>query len=295
MSSLVAKITKQTPIGFIGTGVMGRHMARHLLNAGYSLFVHNRTRSKADELVDAGATWCGSPKQVAEAASVVITMVGYPADVEQTLLGDVLPDWRHDGGLLIDMTTSEPKLAETIAKAAAAKNVASLDAPVSGGDKGAAAATLSIMVGGDEKAFEIARPLLDIMGSTIVHQGPAGSGQHCKMCNQIAVAATMVSVCESLAYAKASGLNPSTVLQSITGGAAGSWSLANLGPRMLAGDFEAGFYVKHFVKDLKIAVQSAQRMQLDLPGLALATELYRQLEEEGAADDGTQALFRRYS
>jgi 3-hydroxyisobutyrate dehydrogenase len=222
-------------------------------------------------------------------------MVGYPADVEQTLLGDVLPDWRHDGGLLIDMTTSEPKLAETIAKAAAAKNVASLDAPVSGGDKGAAAATLSIMVGGDEKAFEIARPLLDIMGSTIVHQGPAGSGQHCKMCNQIAVAATMVSVCESLAYAKASGLNPSTVLQSITGGAAGSWSLANLGPRMLAGDFEAGFYVKHFVKDLKIAVQSAQRMQLDLPGLALATELYRQLEEEGAADDGTQALFRRYS
>jgi len=289
-------MTEQKPtVGFIGIGVMGRSMAGHLLDAGYSVHVYNRTQSKAQDLVDRGAQWQSSPGKVAAAADVIITIVGFPVDVESVYLGEdgVLAQARS-GSLAIDMTTSCPNLASRIAQEAAAKGIEVLDAPVSGGDIGAREARLSIMVGGSVSGFERALPLFEIMGKNIVHQGPAGSGQHTKMCNQIAIASGMMAISEAMAYAKKSGLQPETVLKSIESGAAGSWSLTNLAPRVLKGDYAPGFFVKHFIKDMKIAIESAQAMGLDLPGLQLAKKLYDQLASKGCEDDGTQALFKLY-
>ena len=270
-------------------------MAGHLLDAGYRLTVFNRTQSKADDLVARGATWAESPAAAAENADVVITIVGFPADVEETYFGDSgVFKTIETGALVIDMTTSSPLLAKRIAEAASEKGIGALDAPVSGGDLGAREARLSIMIGGEQSDFDRAQPLFDIMGKNIQLQGPAGSGQYTKMCNQVAIASGMVAIGEALAYAKAAGLDPKQVLASIETGAAGSWSLSNLAPRALDGDFAPGFFVKHFIKDMGIALESASEMGLKLPGLELAKSLYDKLSAQGGADEGTQALFRFY-
>ncbi|MFD2673442.1 NAD(P)-dependent oxidoreductase [Marinicrinis sediminis] len=280
-------------IGFIGTGVMGRGMAANLIKAGYKLTVYTRTSAKAQELLDMGAEWSHSPAELAKQVDVLITIIGYPKDVEEVYLGEqgILQHARK-GTYVMDMTTSSPILAERIYAEARKKGIHALDAPVSGGDIGAREARLSIMVGGDEDAFHAVRPLLQAMGTNIVHQGGAGAGQHTKMSNQIAIASNMMGVCEALAYAKRAGLDPMNVLKSIESGAAGSWSLSQLGPRMIQGDFSPGFYVKHFIKDMKIALESAQALKIKTPGLALAESLYELLAESGDADSGTQALFK---
>jgi 3-hydroxyisobutyrate dehydrogenase len=282
---------ESTRIGWIGTGVMGRSMCGHLISAGYRATVFNRTRSKLDDLVALGATVVDSPKQVAEQSDVVFTIVGYPQDVEQVILGEegVLAGCRS-GMTVVDMTTSRPSLAERIAKEAAASGVSAIDAPVSGGDTGARNAALSIMVGGDADAVARIDPLLQLLGKTIVHQGPAGCGQHTKMVNQTLIASGMIAVCEGLLYATKVGLDLPTVLQSVSSGAAGSWSLSNLAPRMIDGDFDPGFFVEHFIKDMKIALDEAAAMNLALPGLALAYQLYQAVSAQGHAKDGTQAL-----
>ena len=286
---------KSTRIGFIGTGVMGASMAGHLLAAGNDLVVYNRTRSKAEGLLSKGATWADSPGAAAEGAEVVITIVGYPRDVEETYFGrNGVLDSAGRGTVLIDMTTSRPDLAVRIAEAAAERGCTSLDAPVSGGDVGAREARLSIMVGGDRSTFEQVLPLLECMGANVVLQGGPGAGQHTKMCNQIAIASGMLGVSEALAYAAAAGLTPETVLKSIESGAAGSWSLSNLAPRMIARNFAPGFYVKHFIKDLSIALDSAEAMELQLPGLELAKSMYEKLSAAGGADMGTQGLYTLY-
>ena len=271
-------------------------MAGHLLQHGYPLVVHTRTRARAEGLLAAGATWEETPGALAAVSDVVITIVGFPEDVETCYFGEdgVLAHARP-GTLLIDMTTSSPELAGRIAAAAASGGMAAIDAPVSGGDTGARNATLSIMVGGSAEAVARAMPILECMGSNVVHQGPAGAGQHTKLANQIAIASGMLGVCEALAYARASGLDPDTVLASIGGGAAGSWSLSNLGPRMLVGNFDPGFYVKHFRKDMRLAIESADTLGLDTPGLDLAKASYDRLAEAGGDDQGTQALFRLYA
>lgn len=280
-------------IGFIGLGVMGQSMAGHLLEAGHKIHVFTRTPSKTRALIARGAIAASSPAAIAQTCDIIFTIVGFPKDVEDVYLGEegLIANLRT-GAVLIDMTTSNPELAAQIAAAATEHGGLALDAPVSGGDKGAREATLSIMVGGDRTTFERILPLLQIMGRNIVYQGPAGSGQHCKMCNQIAIAANMIGVCEAIAYARKAGLNPETVLQSISAGAAGSWSLSNLAPRMLTGDFAPGFYIKHFIKDMTIASESADHLDLDTPGLDLALSLYRKLAMLGYENDGTQALYR---
>ncbi len=280
-----------TRIGWIGTGVMGASMCGHLIRAGYSATVFNRTEAKLRPLLDLGATAARSPRAVAEVADVVFSIVGYPADVRAITLGDdgTLAG-ATDGSILVDMTTSEPALAVEIAVAAQARGVAAVDAPVSGGDIGAREARLSIMVGGDRTAYEVVRPLFELMGKTIVHQGGAGSGQHAKMVNQILIASGMVGVCEGLLYGHRAGLDLTTVLQSISTGAAGSWSLSNLAPRMIAGNFDPGFFVEHFLKDMGIALAEARRLKLALPGLALAEQLYRAVEAQGQGRSGTHAL-----
>ena len=282
-------------IAFIGTGVMGRSMAGHLLRAGHSVHVYNRTREKADALVEAGAHWHASAGAAAANADVVISMLGFPKDVEENYLaaGGIVESAKP-GALLIDMTTSSPLLAKRIAEAAAKRSLSSLDAPVSGGDIGAREARLVIMVGGESAAFERAKPLFELMGKNIALHGAAGAGQYCKMANQIAVAVGMVAWCEALAYAQKAGLDPSAVHQSISGGAAGSWALTTLAPRALSGDFAPGFYVKHIIKDMGIALESAAEMQLNLPGLANAKQLYDQVAARGWEDNGTQALFKLF-
>lgn len=283
---------KSTAVGFIGTGVMGSSMAKHLQKAGYEVHIYTRTKEKAQELLDAGMTWQASPADVAKACGAVITMVGYPRDVEEIYLGDNgIVAHAAPGTLLVDMTTSSPALAQRIYDEASAKGLRSVDAPVSGGDIGARNAALSIMAGGDGEAFADARPLFEAMGKNIVLQGGPGAGQHTKMVNQIAIASNMIGVCEALIYAKSAGLNLKSVLGSIETGAAGSWSLSNLGPRIIGGDYEPGFYIKHFIKDMGIALESAQEMGLDLPGLTLARSLYVKLEEAGFGEKGTQALY----
>ncbi len=289
-------MNKDDVIGFIGLGVMGNSMAGHLQNAGYALNVYNRTKERAQSLIDKGSKWQDSVADVAANSNIIITIVGFPHDVEEVYLGaEGIIANAEPGSLLIDMTTSKPNLAQQIANDAAARNIASVDAPVSGGDLGAKEARLSIMVGANEDAFERAKPILEIMGKNIVLQGPAGSGQHTKMCNQIAIAPLMIGVVEAMEYAKQSGLEPFTVLKSIESGAAGSWSLSNIAPRALKEDFAPGFYVKHFIKDMGIAIDSAREMNLDLPGLLLAKKLYDKLAELGYENDGTQALFRLYN
>lgn len=282
-------------IGFIGLGIMGRSMAAHLLAAGHNLHVYNRSRDKANELVAQGATWHDGPGEVAALADVVITMVGYPRDVEEVYLGPgAIVARAGAGSILIDMTASSPALAMRIAAAAAARGVKSLDAPVSGGDVGAREAKLAIMVGGDSAAFEAALPILKRMGTNIVLQGGPGSGQHTKMCNQIVIASTIMGVCEGLAYARNAGLDADTVLKSIGGGAASGFQLNVLGARIIKGDFAPGFFMEHFVKDMSIALAEAERMQLNLPGLSLAKQLYEQLKSQGYGRSGTQALFKYY-
>jgi 3-hydroxyisobutyrate dehydrogenase len=284
------------PIAFIGTGVMGRSMAGHLMSAGHEVHVFNRTREKAKPLLDSGARWHDSAGGAAQEADVVITMLGFPRDVEETYLGPGgIVDRARKGSLLIDMTTSSPILARTISGAASARGLEALDAPVSGGDIGAREARLVIMVGGEPAAYERALPIFSVMGKNIALQGPAGAGQHCKMANQIAGAVGMVAWCEALAYAKRAGLDPSRVHASISGGAAGSWALTNLGPRALKGDFAPGFYVKHIRKDIGIAVASAREMGLELPGLDCARRLYDLVAEKGWDELGTQVLYRLYT
>jgi 3-hydroxyisobutyrate dehydrogenase len=280
-----------TRIGWIGTGVMGASMCGHLLEAGHTVTVHNRTREKAEGLLERGAAWAETPAGVAAAAEVVFTIVGYPEDVRSVILGpDGVLEGAREGSTTVDMTTSEPTLAVEIYDTARAKGVAAIDAPVSGGDIGARNATLSIMVGGDEDAVERVRPLLETMGKTIVRQGGPGAGQHTKMVNQILIATGMIGVCEALLYGYRAGLDLETVLASVAGGAAGSWSLSNYGPRMLAGNFDPGFMVEHFVKDMGIALAEAKRMKLALPGLALAEQLYVALIAQGHGRKGTHSL-----
>jgi 3-hydroxyisobutyrate dehydrogenase len=283
-------------IAFIGTGVMGRSMAGHLQKAGHALHVHNRTKEKAQALVDAGATWHDSAGAAAAQADVVITILGFPNDVEATYLGKGgIVERAKPGALLIDMTTSSPVLARAIADAAAKRGFVALDAPVSGGDLGAREARLVIMVGGDAAAFARAKPIFELMGKTINLLGGPGAGQHCKMANQIAVAVGMVSWCEGLAYAKKAGLDVAAVHATISGGAAGSWAMTNLAPRALGDNYAPGFYVKHILKDMRIALESAAEMKLDLPGLTVAKKLYDQVASRGWEDSGTQALYRLYT
>ena len=288
-------MSEKAVIGFVGIGVMGRSMAGHLLAAGHDVHVFNRTKEKAQALIEEGATWHDSAGDVAANADVTITIVGFPQDVEAVYLGaGAILDRARTGSTVIDMTTSSPDLAVRIYEAAKAKGIAAIDAPVSGGDIGAREARLSIMVGGDSEAFDRVKPIFEIIGKNIVLQGGAGAGQHTKMCNQVAIASGMMAICEAMAYAKKSGLDPETVLKSIESGAAGSWSLTNLAPRILKNDFAPGFFVKHFLKDMRIALESAERMNLELPGLTLAKQLYDKLSAEGGDDDGTQALFKLY-
>ena len=281
----------KTRVGWIGTGVMGRWMCQHLMSKGFAATVFTRTKSKAQPLLDAGAAYVDSPKGVTERSDVVFAIVGFPPDVREVFLGPngALAGSRP-GSVLVDMTTSEPSLAVEIFQAARAKGVAALDAPVSGGDVGAKNAILSIMIGGEAAVVEAIRPLFECMGKTIIHQGPAGAGQHTKMVNQILIATTMIGVCEALLYAYKAGLDSETVLKSVSVGAAGSKSLEVLGPRILARNFEPGFYVEHFIKDMGIALKEAERMNLCLPGLALAKQLYEAVRAQGYGRKGTHAL-----
>jgi 3-hydroxyisobutyrate dehydrogenase len=280
-----------TRIGWIGTGVMGVSMCGHLIDQGFSATVHNRTRSKAAALLDRGAAWAETPQAVAEHSDVVFTIVGFPQDVREVILGEqgVLAGAKP-GAVVVDMTTSQPSLAVEIAHQAEALGVTSIDAPVSGGDVGAREARLSIMIGGDRQIVEALQPCWQAMGKTIVHQGGPGAGQHTKMVNQTLIATSMIGVCEALLYAYRAGLDLHTVLQSVGSGAAGSWSLSNLAPRIIDNRFEPGFFVEHFIKDMGIALDEAQRMNLALPGLALAKQLYLALQAQGHGRDGTHAL-----
>ncbi len=281
----------RTRIGWIGTGVMGASMAGHLQLAGYELTVYSRTRSKAQPLLTRGAKWASSPRELAEQSDIVFSIVGHPGDVRSVLLGtDGALAGISAGGILVDMTTSQPGLAVEIHAAARDKSVGSVDAPVSGGDVGARNAALSIMIGGDAEVVEAVTPCLQVMGKTIVHQGPAGAGQHTKMVNQTLIATGMIGVCEALLYGYRAGLNLETVLQSVGGGAAGSWSLTNYGPRMLKNNFDPGFYVEHFIKDLGIVLEESRRMNLSLPGVGLARQLYIALEAQGDGKLGIHGL-----
>ena len=282
-----------TRIGWIGTGVMGRSMCGHLIEAGHSVTVYSRTRGRAQPLLDRGAAWAETPALVARDADVVFTMVGYPADVREVILGpNGAMAAAKPGMVIVDMSTSEPSLAQEIFESARRNDAQSLDAPVSGGDIGARNATLSIMVGGEAEAVAAVRPLLELMGKTILHLGPAGAGQHTKMVNQTLIATGMIGVCEALLYAHKAGLDLEQVLAAVSGGAAGSWSLSNYAPRILKGDYAPGFMVEHFIKDMEITLDEARRMNLALPGLALAHELYLALRAQGGGRDGTQSLIR---
>ena len=286
--------TPKARIGFVGLGIMGQSMAGHLLAAGHPLRVYNRSADRAKALVEQGAAWCDTPGAAAAGSDVVITMVGYPRDVEQVWLGEDGILATANDALLVDMTTSSPELAQRLAREAAARGCRALDAPVSGGDIGAREARLSIMVGGDAGAFAEALPMLQLMGKTIVHTGGPGTGQHTKMCNQVVIASTIMGVCEGLAYARSAGLDPDVVLQCISGGAAGSFQLNVMGPKIVKGDFAPGFMIEHFLKDLSIALAEADRMYLQLPGAAQARQLYATLVERGHGRDGTQALSLLY-
>ena len=281
----------KTKIGWIGTGVMGSSMVGHLMSAGFQATVYNRTKSRADALLAKGAKWADSPRAVAEASDVVFSIVGFPQDVRDVILGaDGALAGSKSGNVIVDMTTSEPSLAVEIAEAAQAKGVHAVDAPVSGGDVGAKNATLSIMIGGDKAVVDALGPCWQAMGKTIVHQGGPGAGQHTKMVNQILIATNMIGVCEALLYGYKADLDLETVMQSVGSGAAGSWSLSNLGTRMMANNFDPGFFVEHFIKDMGIALAESKRMGLALPGLALAHQLYLAVKAQGHGRAGTHAL-----
>jgi len=280
-------------IGFIGVGIMGASMVRNLMKRGFSLSVYTRTKAKAAALLDEGARWCDSPAECAAGQDAVITMVGYPKDVEEVYFDGIL-DSAPRGCHLIDMTTSSPALAVRIFGAAAERGLFALDAPVSGGDVGARNGTLSIMVGGERSAFDACLPVFEAMGKTVTHMGPAGCGQHTKMANQIAIAGTIAGVCEAISYARASGLDPQVMLSAIASGAAGSWQLSNMGPRILGGDLAPGFYIRHFLKDMRIAAAQAESTELPLGVLHEVLRMYEKLEEEGLDHLGTQGLIRYY-
>lgn len=287
----MTNIDSNTRIGWLGTGVMGQSMCGHLIDKGYPTTVFSRTRSRSQPLLDQGATWAESPRAVAEHSDVIFSIVGFPHDVREVILGpDGALAGSQAGKVLVDMTTSEPSLAIEIARQASQKGVHSVDAPVSGGDVGAREARLSIMIGGDREVVDTLMPLFEAMGKTIVYQGGPGAGQHTKMVNQTLIATNMIGVCEALLYAYRAGLDLETVMQSVASGAAGSWSLSNLGPRIIAGNFEPGFFVEHFIKDMGIALSEAKAMGLALPGLALAHQLYLALQAQGHGRDGTHAL-----
>ncbi|GAA4433551.1 NAD(P)-dependent oxidoreductase [Bremerella cremea] len=281
----------KTKIGWIGTGVMGSSMCGHLIEKGFAATVYNRTQAKAQGLLDKGATWADTPKQVAEASEVVFTIVGFPSDVREVILGEegVLAGSKP-GNVIVDMTTSEPSLAIEIAETAGQKEVFSIDAPVSGGDIGAKEARLSIMIGGDEAMVSALQPCWEAMGKTIVRQGGPGAGQHTKMVNQTLIATGMIGVCEALLYGYKAGLDLETVMQSVASGAAGSWSLSNLGPRIINNNFDPGFFVEHFIKDMGIALSEARKMGIALPGLALGEQLYQAVKAQGHGRQGTHAL-----
>jgi 3-hydroxyisobutyrate dehydrogenase len=281
----------KTRVGWIGTGVMGRWMCQHLMSKGYKATVYNRSKDKAGPLLELGAAWADSPQQVAQNSDVVFGIVGFPKDVREVYLGPKgALTGSKPGTILVDMTTSEPSLAREIYAAAKAKGVISVDAPVSGGDVGAKNAALSIMIGGDKDAVAAVTPLFECMGKTIVYQGGPGAGQDTKMVNQILISGTMVSMCEALLYGYKAGLDLETVLKSVSVGAAGSKSLENLGSRILARNFEPGFYVEHFIKDMGIALEESKRMGLVMPGLALANQLYLAVAAQGYGRKGTHAL-----
>ena len=280
-----------TRIGWIGTGVMGASMCGHLMAQGFEATIYTRSKEKAQGLLDQGAQWADSPKAVAENSDVIFAIVGFPADVRAVFLNeDGALAGSKEGNILVDMTTSEPSLAVEIYDAAKAKGVHSVDAPVSGGDVGAKNGTLSIMIGGDKEVVDTLQPMWDAMGQTIVHQGDAGAGQHTKMVNQTLIATNMIGVCEALLYGYKAGLDLPTVMQSVASGAAGSWSLSNLGPRIIDKNFDPGFFVEHFIKDMGIAIDEANKMGLCLPGLALSKQLYEGLKSQGHGRDGTHAL-----
>lgn len=284
-------IDKNTKIGWVGTGVMGASMVKHLHDAGYPCIIYTRTKSKAASLIDHGLQWADSAGDVAAQADVIFTIVGFPDDVREVYLspGGIV-DQAREGSILVDMTTTEPSLAVEIYRAGQKKGVQSIDAPVSGGDVGAKNAALSIMVGGDQTAVNQVMPLFELMGKNIVHQGPAGSGQHTKMCNQITIAGTMIGVCEALLYGHKAGLDLTTMLSSISGGAAGCWTLNNLAPRIVNRNFDPGFYVEHFIKDMGIALKESEAMGLSLPGLALVKQMYLAVQAQGHGKLGTHAL-----
>ena len=284
-------MTPKPAIGWVGTGVMGASMCGHVLDAGYRVTLTTRTKSKARALIDRGAVWADTPAEVAAASDVSCAIVGFPDDVREVFLGSSgLLAGASPGDILVDMTTSEPGLAIEIAERAGAAGVAAIDAPVSGGDIGARNGTLSIMIGGAEEAVERTRPVFETMGKAIVRQGGPGAGQHTKAVNQILIATLMIGVSEALLYGQEAGLDLDTVMESVSGGAAGSWSLTNYGPRILGSDFEPGFFVDHFVKDMGIALREAAAMKLPAPGLALAHELYVSLQAQGLGRKGTQSL-----
>jgi 3-hydroxyisobutyrate dehydrogenase len=278
-------------IGWIGAGVMGSSMCGHLLTAGYRVTVHSRTQSKAQPLLDCGAQWAESPRAVAAASEVLFTMVGFPQEVRTVYFDKtgVLAGARA-GMILIDMTTTQPSLSRDIAAAASANNLSAIDAPVSGGDVGAKNAALSIMAGGETTSVQAVMPLFELLGKKIVHQGGPGTGQQAKLCNQIVIAGTMVGVCESLLYGYKAGLDLNRMLESIRGGAAACWTLDNLAPRILQRNFDPGFFVEHFIKDMGIALEEAKRMGLVLPGLTLVHQLYQTVQSLGHARSGTHAL-----
>ncbi|MBI1832700.1 MAG: NAD(P)-dependent oxidoreductase [Planctomycetes bacterium] len=283
----------KTRIGWIGTGVMGRWMCGHAMTKGFKAAIYNRSKDKPDvkALLEQGAKWADSPRQVAEQSDVVFAIVGFPKDVREVFLGSQGALAGSKGGtILVDMTTSEPSLAREIYDAAKAKGVHSLDAPVSGGDIGAKNATLSIMIGGDKEVVDAVSPIFECMGKTIIHQGPPGSGQHTKMVNQILISSNMIALCEALLYAYKSGLDLETVFKSVSVGAAGSKALEVLGPRIMARNFEPGFYVEHFIKDMGIALDESKKMGIAMPGLALAHQLYLALQAQGYGRKGTHAL-----
>lgn len=280
-------------IGFIGTGVMGKSIVKHFLANGHEVMVYNRTKSKTDELVAQGAIWQETPAEVTNASEIIFSMVGYPSDVEEIYYGaNGIFSVEVKDKILVDLTTSTPTLAEKIYQTAKKEGAAALDAPVSGGDLGAQNGTLSIMVGGDQAVYDSVVPLFDIMGKSYSLQGKAGAGQHTKMANQIMIAGTMTGMTEMLVYAKAANLDVEKVLETLDGGAAQNWSMSNYAPRILKADYSPGFFVKHFIKDLKIALDEAEKMHLNLPATKLATELYERLADQGFDNDGTQALIK---
>lgn len=291
----ITMVHTESTIGFIGVGVMGKSMAKNLQDAGYMLNIYTRTKDKALPLIGAGMTWKQSVSDLAQASDIIITMVGYPDDVREVYFGDHgIINNAKEGTYVIDMTTSQPQLAIEIDEQAKLKGLHALDAPVSGGDVGAKNGTLSIMIGGKQQDFDQLRPVFEAMGENIILQGPTGSGQYTKLANQITIASNMVGVCEAIVFAKQAGLDPSRVLDSIQTGGAGSWTLSNLAPRMINEDYAPGFFVKHFIKDMTMALESAEELGLSTPGLALSLTLYKELADMGENDSGTQALIKLF-